>query len=238
MRPRAATSASASSSEKTPARHAATNSPMLWPSIACGLIPQLIQSWASAYSIVKMAGWAMIVSVTRRFASSEAVPMDKVVCGDRRQGVAAEFPRSGPPRHEKRARSDRFHAPCSGVASPGPERESGPRGSLLIAGASARVCGRVAQVAAIALRHVLSDHGAAARKCAAPSLKRPRNVGQIHIRVRLQMLGKIVGGTFECRFRARRKHQQLRRSGGRSRRLLRTPARGPRAHLFRQRQRR
>ena len=35
-RPRAATSASASSSENTPARQAATYSPTLWPSIACG----------------------------------------------------------------------------------------------------------------------------------------------------------------------------------------------------------
>ena len=39
--PRIATSASASSSENTPARHAATNSPTLCPSIACGRIPQL-----------------------------------------------------------------------------------------------------------------------------------------------------------------------------------------------------
>ena len=39
-RPRAATSASASSSEKTPARQAATYSPMLWPSIARGARPR------------------------------------------------------------------------------------------------------------------------------------------------------------------------------------------------------
>ena len=36
-RPRAATSASASSREKTPARQAATYSPTLWPSMRCGL---------------------------------------------------------------------------------------------------------------------------------------------------------------------------------------------------------
>ena len=38
-RPRSATSASASSSDSTPARHAATYSPMLWPSIAAGARP-------------------------------------------------------------------------------------------------------------------------------------------------------------------------------------------------------
>ncbi len=60
MRPRSATSASASSREKTPARHAATNSPTLWPSMACGRMPQLIHSCARAYSTVKIAGWATI----------------------------------------------------------------------------------------------------------------------------------------------------------------------------------
>ena len=39
-RPRAATSASASSSENTPARHAATYSPTLWPISAAGRMPQ------------------------------------------------------------------------------------------------------------------------------------------------------------------------------------------------------
>lgn len=70
--PRAATSRRASSSENTPAMQAAANSPILWPSMAAGRIPQLIQSCASAYSIVKIAGCAMTVSVTRRFASSDA----------------------------------------------------------------------------------------------------------------------------------------------------------------------
>ena len=41
-RPRTATRARASSREKTPARQAATYSPMLWPSIACGRTPQAI----------------------------------------------------------------------------------------------------------------------------------------------------------------------------------------------------
>ena len=72
IRPRRATSARASSSEITPARQAATNSPMLWPAMALGRMPQLIQSCAKAYSIVKMAGCAMTVSVTRRFTSSLA----------------------------------------------------------------------------------------------------------------------------------------------------------------------
>ena len=70
--PRAATTESASSSENTPAKQAAANSPTLCPSIAAGWIPQLIQSCASAYSIVKMAGCAISVSVTLRFASSDA----------------------------------------------------------------------------------------------------------------------------------------------------------------------
>ena len=72
MRPRAATRLSASSSEKMPARQAATNSPMLCPSMACGRMPQVIQSCASAYSMEKIAGCATIVSVTRRLASSVA----------------------------------------------------------------------------------------------------------------------------------------------------------------------
>ena len=55
-RPRAATSRSVSSSEKTPARQAATYSPMLWPIIACGLTPHSIHCLASAYSVTKSAG--------------------------------------------------------------------------------------------------------------------------------------------------------------------------------------
>ncbi len=61
-RPRAATSARASSREKTPARHAATYSPRLWPSIASGRMPHSIHSRASAYSTAKRAGWARPVA--------------------------------------------------------------------------------------------------------------------------------------------------------------------------------
>ena len=60
-RARAATSANASSGENTPARQAATNSPTLWPIIACGLIPQPINNLASAYSITNSAGWVVAV---------------------------------------------------------------------------------------------------------------------------------------------------------------------------------
>ena len=46
--PRACTISSASSSEKTPAIHAAAYSPTEWPVIAAGLIPQDIHNWARA----------------------------------------------------------------------------------------------------------------------------------------------------------------------------------------------
>ncbi len=71
-RPRSATSARASSSEKTPARQAATYSPRLWPSIARGRTPQLIQSRASECSTTNRAGWARAVCSSRRAASSRA----------------------------------------------------------------------------------------------------------------------------------------------------------------------
>ncbi len=56
-RARVATRSSASSREKTPARHAATYSPREWPSSAAGVTPRLIQRRASAYSKTKSAGW-------------------------------------------------------------------------------------------------------------------------------------------------------------------------------------
>jgi len=56
MRPRAAIRARASSRENTPARHAATNSPTLWPIMACGLIPHRISNAASAYSMTNSDG--------------------------------------------------------------------------------------------------------------------------------------------------------------------------------------
>ena len=55
-RPRGATSASASSSENTPARQAATYSPTLWPSSADGRDAPRIHSCASAYSSTNSAG--------------------------------------------------------------------------------------------------------------------------------------------------------------------------------------
>jgi hypothetical protein len=69
-RARIATSRSAVSSENTPARQAATYSPRLWPIIACGRIPQLIQSRAIAYSTTKSAGWVMAVCPSSAAAAS------------------------------------------------------------------------------------------------------------------------------------------------------------------------
>ena len=60
-RPRTATTLSASSSEKTPARHAATYSPRLCPRHADGRTPQAIQSCARAYSVTNNAGCAYSV---------------------------------------------------------------------------------------------------------------------------------------------------------------------------------
>ena len=55
-RPRSVTSASASSRLKTPARHAATYSPMLWPIRDSGWMLQDAHSRPSAYSTLKSAG--------------------------------------------------------------------------------------------------------------------------------------------------------------------------------------
>ncbi len=76
-RPRSATSASASSSEKTPARCAATYSPMLWPIIASGFTPQLIRSRARAYSTTNSAGWVIAVWRSRSPAASASASPGK-----------------------------------------------------------------------------------------------------------------------------------------------------------------
>ncbi len=55
-RPRAATSRTASSSVNTPATHAATSSPMLWPATSSGSTPHERHSAQSAYSSVNSAG--------------------------------------------------------------------------------------------------------------------------------------------------------------------------------------
>ncbi len=69
-RPRAATRAIASGSEKTPARQAAASSPMLWPSSACGTTPHDIQRRARATSTAKSAGWVSSVRSRRRPAAA------------------------------------------------------------------------------------------------------------------------------------------------------------------------
>ncbi|CAM3655226.1 hypothetical protein COSO111634_22090 [Corallococcus soli] len=75
--PRFATRCSASSSVNTPARHAATNSPTLWPTSASGRTPQLHQSCASAYSTVKRAACANDVWRRASAASGEAGSLGK-----------------------------------------------------------------------------------------------------------------------------------------------------------------
>ena len=54
---------SASSRVNTPARHAATYSPRLWPIIAAGSMPHDIHNRASAYSTTNSAGCVMAVCV-------------------------------------------------------------------------------------------------------------------------------------------------------------------------------
>ena len=82
--PRAATTERASSSEKTPARQAATYSPMLWPAKAAGRTPQCSQSSARAQETVKIRGW------------EEGRPSDRrgelggVVRGQREEGPRVE----------------------------------------------------------------------------------------------------------------------------------------------------
>ena len=74
--PRCATRARASSTVNTPARQAATYSPMLWPINAAGLIPQDIQRVASANSTAKSAGCVMRVCVSNLPHPSPCRPPD------------------------------------------------------------------------------------------------------------------------------------------------------------------
>ena len=70
---RKATSFRASFRENTPARQAATTSPMEWPSIAVGVTPQDWNSLASAYSTTNSAGWAL--AVWRRISALSSAPL-------------------------------------------------------------------------------------------------------------------------------------------------------------------
>ena len=100
-RPRAATRGSASSSEKTPASVAATNSPRLWPSIAAGRMPQLSHSRASAYSTTKSAGWAIPV---RWIGLSCAASRPSAASRSR---ASSRLPSSGPSSSQQRSTSSR-----------------------------------------------------------------------------------------------------------------------------------
>src|SRR5262249_4448398 len=70
-RPRMAVTAIASSSDRTPEMHAATYSPMLCPTMACGPTPCAIHHWASAYSNEKSAGCVMLVRPSCSAAAAE-----------------------------------------------------------------------------------------------------------------------------------------------------------------------
>ena len=65
----AATNRSPSCKENTPDKQAATYSPILWPIMAYGLMPQCINNFARAYSNINKTGW--VISVWLRSDLSE-----------------------------------------------------------------------------------------------------------------------------------------------------------------------
>ncbi len=69
-RPRTAARVSASSSDRTPATHAAPYAPMLWPSSAAGRTPSDVHSSARATSSATRAGWQYRVEPSRAAPSS------------------------------------------------------------------------------------------------------------------------------------------------------------------------
>ena len=69
MRPRWIVNSNAVSTENTPAMQAAAYSPMLCPTTPAGLIPDRIHKRANANSMMKIAGWASHVSVSRSLAA-------------------------------------------------------------------------------------------------------------------------------------------------------------------------
>ena len=83
-RARSATNRSPSSSENTPATHAAASSPTLWPRIASGITPHDRQSSASATSIANSAGCAYRVS-----SSADGGDGRKKLRRDRRTGATS-----------------------------------------------------------------------------------------------------------------------------------------------------
>ena len=94
-RPRATTSRSASSNAITPARHAATYSPMLWPIRAAGRMPNAWSAAAMANSTMNRAGWVRSVS------DSAAVAAVSPHSPSRRAGRSS----TGPPRKARPASS-------------------------------------------------------------------------------------------------------------------------------------
>ena len=74
-RPRTLTSDKAASYDSTPARHAATYSPMLWPIIASGVMPHDISRLASAYSVANSVGNASDGASRRLLAAAWSAPV-------------------------------------------------------------------------------------------------------------------------------------------------------------------
>ena len=91
--PRIAVMESASSSEITPATHAATYSPMLCPSIASGLTPTAIHDRASEYSNEKSAGWVMAVRLNCCAADAIRAASGNNTAADRHPNVHVTLPR-------------------------------------------------------------------------------------------------------------------------------------------------
>ena len=130
-RPRAATRASASSSEKTPARQAATYSPTLWPIIAVGLHAPGHPAAAPARTRRRRAP-----AGRARSRSSRRPPPPRAPGRPGRARSRRSRPRSRPQdlgaavdlRRERPARARRARGPCRRAARPGPGTGTPPAG--------------------------------------------------------------------------------------------------------------
>ncbi len=133
---RRTTNRSASSSEKTPERQAATYSPMLCPTMACGTMPRSVHSWASAHLdgeesrlqmldlieparvlVVGAVGHCPRASFSNRCLGRSRISASRDgwgrgcrECSGR--GVAGGFPRSDRLRGERPERSGKVRGPC------------------------------------------------------------------------------------------------------------------------------
>ena len=144
--PRFATRCSASSSVKTPARHAATNSPTLWPMSAPGRTPQLHQSCASAYSTVNSAACANDVWRSASAASGDSGSFGKST--SRRSRPSSGLSTSAHASTVARKAGAWRYSPCamSGCCEPWPGKRNATGGvdSSAEASGSAAVSARTA----------------------------------------------------------------------------------------------